>query len=123
MISIIRSQPVERVHVYAGQWQVAGAFARTGARLAAVSAEKYAQNRQFAAKALSLQTGGTGTPEIAGPDAEKHSQNTEYSFSAKDVISTFGQDKWDAFWTQWQKDNPDWETWLDKAAVEDALAE
>jgi len=38
--------------------------------------------------------------------------------TAKDVISSFGQDKWDTFWTQWQKNNPNWETWLDKAAVE-----
>ena len=42
--------------------------------------------------------------------------------SAKDVISVFGQDKWDAFWAQWQKDNPGWESRLDKAAVEKALA-
>ena len=41
--------------------------------------------------------------------------------SAKDIISYFG--KWDEFWAQWQKDNPDWETWLDKAAVEKALAQ
>jgi len=43
-------------------------------------------------------------------------------FSAMDVISVFGEDKWDAFWTQWQKDNPDWETRLNKAEVEKALA-
>lgn len=41
--------------------------------------------------------------------------------SAKDVILTFGQDKWESFWAQWQKDNPDWETWLNKDAVERAL--
>ena len=28
---------------------------------------------------------------------------------------------WDEFWAQWQKDNPNWETWLDKAEVEAAL--
>ena len=33
--------------------------------------------------------------------------------TAKDIISYFGADKWDAFWTQWQQDNPDWETWID----------
>lgn len=43
--------------------------------------------------------------------------------SAKDVIMTFGEDKWDAFWDQWRKDNENWETWLDKATVEKALAE
>ena len=48
---------------------------------------------------------------------EKHTKN----ITAKDVISTFGQDKWDEFWTQWQKDNPKWETWLDKAEVEAEL--
>jgi len=45
------------------------------------------------------------------------------SITVKSVISTFGKDKWDDFWIQWQKDNPDWETRLDKEAVERALAE
>ena len=43
--------------------------------------------------------------------------------SAYDVISVFGEDKWDEFWTEWQRDNPDWDTWMDKAAVEKVLAE
>ena len=43
--------------------------------------------------------------------------------SARDVIMVFGKEKWDAFWTQWQKDNPDWETRLEKAEVKKALAE
>ena len=43
--------------------------------------------------------------------------------SAKDIISAFGEDKWDSFWTQWQKDNPKWETWLDKNEVEKILSE
>ena len=42
--------------------------------------------------------------------------------TAKDIISAFGKDKWDDFWTQWQKDNPDWEQRLDKEQVEKALA-
>jgi hypothetical protein len=37
--------------------------------------------------------------------------------SAKDVILTFGQDKWESFWAQWQKENPDWETWLNRDTV------
>ena len=41
----------------------------------------------------------------------------------KDIISAFGKDKWDTFWTQWQKDNPKWETWIDKSVVERALSE
>ncbi len=41
--------------------------------------------------------------------------------SAKDVISTFGQEKWNDFWSQWQKDNPGWETKLGKMSVEKAL--
>jgi len=45
------------------------------------------------------------------------------SITAKDIISEFGKEKWDEFWTQWQKDNPGWEKRLDKAAVEKALAE
>ncbi|MCL2072237.1 MAG: hypothetical protein FWH07_08450 [Oscillospiraceae bacterium] len=43
--------------------------------------------------------------------------------SAKDIISTFGKDKWEAFWADWQRSNPDWESRLDVAAVERALAE
>ena len=50
---------------------------------------------------------------------EKHALD----ITAKDVISTFGKNKWDIFWDQWQKDNPDWETRLDKTEVEKALAE
>jgi len=42
--------------------------------------------------------------------------------SAKDVISAFGEDKWDAFWTDWQKTNPGWESRFDMAEVEKALA-
>ncbi|MCL1789320.1 MAG: hypothetical protein FWG33_03100 [Oscillospiraceae bacterium] len=43
--------------------------------------------------------------------------------SVYDIISVFGEDKWDEFWTDWQRDNPDWDTWMDKAAVEKVLAE
>ncbi|MCL2072236.1 MAG: hypothetical protein FWH07_08445 [Oscillospiraceae bacterium] len=43
--------------------------------------------------------------------------------TAKDIISTFGKDKWDTFWADWQRSNPDWESRLDVAAVERALAE
>ena len=38
--------------------------------------------------------------------------------TAKDIISYFGADKWDTFWTQWQQDNPDWETWIDPETME-----
>jgi len=59
--------------------------------------------------------------------AEYYSRDTDRLgfplISAKDVISAFGEDKWDAFWADWQEDNPDWETWLDKSAVEMVLAE
>ncbi|MCL2487924.1 MAG: hypothetical protein FWE80_04505 [Oscillospiraceae bacterium] len=54
--------------------------------------------------------------------SEDKDANGSSIISAKDVISAFGEQAWDAFWAQWQKDNPDWETWLDKAAVEKALA-
>ena len=91
----------------------------------------------------------TGTPTIMNPDqtsynisnpfakstisrrefyksAEYYNKNTDENggplISAKDVISYFGEDKWDDFWSKWQEDNPDWETRLDKAAVEKALA-
>ena len=43
--------------------------------------------------------------------------------SVYDIISAFGEDKWDEFWADWQRDNPDWDTWMDKAAVEKVLAE
>jgi hypothetical protein len=49
---------------------------------------------------------------------EKHHND----ITAKDIISALGEDKWDSFWTQWQKDNPNWETWLDKETVENELA-
>jgi len=41
---------------------------------------------------------------------------------AKDVISYFGEEDWKEFWTQWQKDNPDWDTWLDRDMAEQELA-
>ena len=43
--------------------------------------------------------------------------------SAKDVISYFGEDKWEEFWTGWQRDNPDWRTWINEADAERALNE
>jgi len=46
-----------------------------------------------------------------------------YQMSAKDVISAFGDDVWENFWEHWQRDNPDWETWIDRADAEMALAE
>ena len=42
--------------------------------------------------------------------------------SAYDIISVFGDDVWDEFWQEWQRDNPDWETRIDRAAVEDLFA-
>lgn len=43
--------------------------------------------------------------------------------SAKDVISVFGQDKWEVFWSQWQKDNPNWETWINKNAIDKTVTD
>jgi hypothetical protein len=37
--------------------------------------------------------------------------------SAYDIISSFGDEAWDTFWTDWQRDNPDWESRIDGAAV------
>ena len=42
--------------------------------------------------------------------------------SAMDIIKVCGEDKWGAFWTQWQKDNPVWESRINKSAVDKALA-
>ena len=51
-------------------------------------------------------------------------RNTEYSdISAYDIISTFGEDRWESFWGDWQRDNPDWESRIDKAEVERVLDE
>ena len=64
--------------------------------------------------------------ELKGEASDYYSQNTDEQgdpiISAKDVISAFGEDKWNTFWADWQKDNPNWETRLDKSAVEKALA-
>ena len=38
--------------------------------------------------------------------------------SAKDIISFFGEDKWESFWNQWTKENPDWEKTLYEPAWE-----
>lgn len=40
--------------------------------------------------------------------------------SVMNIIRFFGEDKWDAFWTKWQAEHPDWETRLNKEAVESA---
>ena len=47
----------------------------------------------------------------------------ENYFNAYEIISSFGKDKWASFWAQWQKGNPDWEIWIDKAEAEKALTE
>jgi len=57
-----------------------------------------------------------------GKEPVRYESESSSEFSAYDVISTFGEEKWGAFWTQWQRDNPDWETRMDKAAVERVLA-
>ena len=43
--------------------------------------------------------------------------------SAYDIISTFGEDKRESFWGDWQRDNPDWESRIDRAEVERVLGE
>jgi hypothetical protein len=34
------------------------------------------------------------------------------------VISYFGEEDWKEFWTQWQKDNPDWQLRMDSDILE-----
>jgi len=67
-----------------------------------------------------------GNYELDDP-AKYYSKNKDQYgrpiMSAKDVISVFGEDKWGDFWTQWQRDDPDWETRIDKDVVEKVLAE
>ncbi|MCL2088339.1 MAG: hypothetical protein FWH14_02535 [Oscillospiraceae bacterium] len=43
-----------------------------------------------------------------------------YNFTAQDIITEFGTDKWDAFYTDWRRDNPDWETRLTGDSLERA---
>lgn len=45
-------------------------------------------------------------------------EESRNNITAKGIISYFGTDKWDTFWTQWQQDNPDWETWIDPETME-----
>ena len=66
--------------------------------------------------------GSTPLDDPAKYYAESKDSSGNTIMSAKDIISAFGEDKWNDFWTQWQKDNPDWETRIDKTAVEKALA-
>jgi len=66
-----------------------------------------------------------GKEELEEPEAYYAKKTDQYGnalISAKDVISAFGEDKWDTFWAQWQKDNPKWEARIDKKSVEKALA-
>ncbi len=54
--------------------------------------------------------------------AESVDESGSGIISAMDIIRTFGEDKWDSFWTKWQAENPDWKTRIDPKAVEKALA-
>ena len=63
---------------------------------------------------------------LENPENYYHKSTDQYGrpiISAKDVISFFGNDEWDTFWTQWQRDNPRWETWINREAVERALSQ
>jgi len=56
-----------------------------------------------------------GSYELENPAKYYNAETDQYGspiISAKDVIEVFGEERWDSFWTQWQKDNPKWETWL-----------
>ncbi|MCL2088338.1 MAG: hypothetical protein FWH14_02530 [Oscillospiraceae bacterium] len=44
----------------------------------------------------------------------------ENPITAQDIITEFGTDKWDAFYTDWRRDNPDWETRLTGDSLERA---
>jgi len=54
---------------------------------------------------------------------DKNELNGGPILSARDIVLTFGQDKWDSFWTWWQKENPGWESRIDKKAVDKVLAQ
>ena len=53
---------------------------------------------------------------------EKSDRPTAPDITAQKIISLFGQEKWDTFWTQWKAENPSWQTWIDTKTVEEALA-
>ena len=52
------------------------------------------------------------------PFEEKDSHSTLSMYSILTELNV-----WDSFWAQWQKDNPNWETWFDKNEVDKILAE
>ena len=65
--------------------------------------------------------------ELENPPEYYYSRNEcEYGssplISAYDIVSVFGDNVWGEFWQEWQRDNPDWETRIDRAAVEDLFA-
>jgi len=64
-----------------------------------------------------------GNKERLDDDPAEYSKQIENYISAYEIIRTFGQDKWDSFWTWWQKENPGWESRIDKKAVDKALAQ
>ena len=54
-------------------------------------------------------------------DLENPYMKYQNDITAKDVISCFGADKWDSFWTQWQKDNPGRAKLLNKNEIAEGL--
>lgn len=60
----------------------------------------------------------TGIPTILNFEQSSFDLHNPFigsnNLSAKDIISNFGQEKWDSYWEQWKVENPEWETWIDK---------
>lgn len=69
----------------------------------------------------------TGIPTILNFDQSSYNMHNpfeeQHNMTAKDIISTFGQDKWDIYWNQWKADNSNWETWIDKEMLKKAQVE
>jgi len=59
-----------------------------------------------------------GIYTLQNPFESEEAKNN--NISAKDMISAFGQDKWEEFWNQWKQDNPEYLALLDQAEVEAA---
>jgi len=64
-----------------------------------------------------------GNKSILNDDPADYGKQIDDYISAYEIIRTFGQDKWDSFWTWWQKENPGWESRIDKKAVDKVLAQ
>ena len=69
----------------------------------------------------------TGLPTVYNPAQSFYNMHNPFeehpNMTAKDLISSFGQDQWDIYWNQWKSDNSNWESWIDKETLKKAQIE